>query len=321
MGCGASIGPASDAQKQEMASKSCYECICVCVQRAVNRAIDEKCIKISAPTAEIEELRKASKKIRESAESLKSGSGEEAAEGGNNESKVAEGGVVASALGALGAVGQMASDLAGKAKDAVTAVATTATHATMTALADALDAPINKLDEQFSKVAVEVVTEKRVEIVGAYNAVLVNCEFYDAMKTVRGDDYDYAHCPKDRVSVQFMSVCKDNLMKQLSEAVMAEVEKSLVVNTWKQACEQFNACTKCVGSDAVIKLDICQYIVNAIFEQLTEEMKKCEEVVRADPSAADSKQPDTFKRVFSSEPLNSFHYKEFKDGKRSEGVV
>jgi len=244
-----------------------------------------------------------------SAESAK-GANQSSQEAGDSVSKAVGGGLVGSMLGgaaaAMADVGIAAGQVLGSGMDK---------------LAADLKKYLDDIDADFAACALQVTKELQTEIAEAYNKILKNAPFPNALGLIRGDkpygQAQYNACNKDRIAKAFMTAVVGEspaLLEALIKVTETKVGEHKVTKAWKDMCSFAKTNNPGIKAlDNIGNFDINKYIAEEIIKGLGDIMGKREAGIRSQPGQCSAKAyPQTLPLMFSGSDIYMGHYDTFK---------
>jgi hypothetical protein len=261
---------------------------------------------IGAPKKEMGAFREMQKSLEKSAESAK-GANQSSQEAGDSMSKAVGGGLVGSMLG--GAVAAVAD---------VGIAAGQALGSGFDKLAAELKNKLDDVDADFAACASQVTKEVQTDIAEAYNKILKNAPFPNALGLIRGDG-QYNACNKDRLTKAFMTAVVGNspaLLEDLIKVTETKVGNHKVTKAWKDMCSFAKTNNPGINAlDDIGNFDINKYIADEIIKGLGDIMAKREAEIRSQPDQCGAKQySKTLPLMFSGSDIYMCHYDTFKSG-------
>lgn len=322
MGCGASGGmgrkldessSTEDVRlKQEMAEEVARHACMLMAQQALDSVTKDGSFgdyQIGAPKTEMGAFREMQASLEKSAESAKSAN-QSSKEAGDSLSKAVGGGLVGSMLGgaaaAMADVGIAAGQVLGSGMDK---------------LAADLKKYCDDVDADFAACALQVTKDLQKEIAEAYNKILKNAPFPNALGLIRGDkpygQAQYNACNKDRIAKAFMTAVVGEspaLLEALIKVTETKVGEHKVTKAWKDMCSFAKTNNPGINAlDNIGKFDINKYIAEEIIKGLGDIMAKREAGIRSQPGQCSAKAyPQTLPLMFSGSDIYMCHYDTFK---------
>jgi len=213
----------------------------------------------------------------------------------------------------------MISGMVGGVMDSAGSAATAAMATVLSGVADALQAVVTQVGEPFKKAGQDVLKENSEEIQKAVSLFVVQMAISNdtVIEMVRGKaPYGLGQLgavPEGAVTQYLCTKCRAGLVEKLLPLCEESIKKHTVTSTWDSSIEQFNKLSEQVDKLNLelklvpIQLDINDYIVNQIIEQLGTLMGKEETMHRSNP-AGKSRHPVVFEDVFSGVVLDEATY-------------
>lgn len=220
-----------------------------------------------------------------------------------------------------------AADAAGGAKDAVV-------KAGLNTIADGLDGAVDKVEKPFAQIGSDIVTAKGPEILEVLKEAIgtsltpevLTAQEADVRDLVRGKtpwgkaELDALNTENPGAITQFlMKSSRAGMIEKLKPICEETIKKHTITTTWNTFNDSYNSlCGKvdALNIDALkmepMKLDIDDYIVGEVIEQIGAIMAKEEASIRAAP-AGKSTRPSIFEDLFGGVVLNETHYKKLID--------
>lgn len=220
-----------------------------------------------------------------------------------------------------------AADAADGAKDAMI-------KAGLGKVADGLDTAIEKVEKPFAQIGSDIVTAKGPEILEVLKDAIgtsltpevLTAQAADVRDLVRGKspwqkaELDALNKENPGAITQFlMKSSRDGMKEKLKPICEETIKKHTITSTWNTFIENFNSLSEkidALGIDALkmtpIELDIDDYIVGEVIEQIGKIMEKEESSIRASP-AGKSTRPSLFEDLFGGVVLTEVHYKKLID--------
>merc|ERR1712048_632887 len=246
-------------------------------------------------------------------------------------------GIVSNLVPGLGSLGQMLDKGAEKISEGV---ANTVEAALTAALQKMLDC-IKAVQDQFSEVAKDLLSQKQAEIIQVMNEVINSDTFPNAGDLCRGGTPwtgdQLKGCQKDKVTAYFASVAVKDLASKLLPKVQDCIDKNKAVKSWDAMVDTYNSLVEnynkaltflgdkvkdtkveqvTVLTDDMKKKEkesINEFIVTELITALLKRMGAEESKKRSAPESSARK--ETFQAVFQAPVLKHSHVVICREGR------